>query len=284
MSKIAILTETAADLTDRQKQLDHVFQIPLYILFQDEAYKENEEITADQYFERLDQVDYLPTTSQPTPGDFQEKYQEILALGYEDIIVITLSSELSGTYQSASLAARDYLNVHVINTSFATMAEALIVEQAQRMVVSGLEVEEIVSRIKEVNEETRFYAVLVTLENIVKGGRLPKIANTLTSLLGLKFIISFSEGKLSFLKQVRTINRGMEFMERELAKAMAHSKYPIRVSVAHIDNLDEAKKFKERLESNFADLEVEISSIGPVIGTHGGKGAFGIGWVPVIDE
>lgn len=280
MSKIAILTETTADLTDRQKQLPHLYQIPLYILFGEESYKENIEITHQEYYQRMEEIDYLPTTSQPTPSDFRMKYEEILGGGYDEIIVITMSSKLSGTSQSAALAAEDLQNVHVFNTRMASFGEGLIVEQACHLAENGASSGQIMTHLKVLDEETELLAMLVTLDNVVKGGRLPKAAATIQSFLGLKFIIRLRDGKVSLIKQTRTENKGFQAMAKEFEKALAESDQPLKATIAHVNSSETSQELLDYMSKKFPEVNFDLTSVGPVIGTHAGKGAAGLAWLP----
>lgn len=280
MSKIAILTETTADLTDRQKLMPHLYQIPLYILFGEESYKENIDISHQEYYQRMEEIDYLPTTSQPTPADFMVKYEEILNEGYDEIIVITMSSKLSGTNQSALIAAEDLENVHVFNTRMASFGEALMVEQACHLVEKGVSSEQILNHLKVLDEETKLLAMLVTLGNIVKGGRLPKAAAAIQSFLGLKFIIRLGDGKVSLVKQTRTENKGFQAMAKEFKKALAKSDQPLKATIAHVNSPETGQALLDYMSEQFPEVSFEVTSLGPVIGTHAGNGAAGLAWLP----
>ena len=280
MSTIAILTETTADLTERQKLLPDLYQIPLYILFGNESYKENIDISHQEYYQKMEEIDYLPTTSQPTPADFMAKYEEILKQGYDEIIVITMSSKLSGTNQSAVLAAEDFENVHVFNTRMASFGEGLIVEQACRLVEEGASSGEILDHLKILDEETKLLAMLVTLDNIVKGGRLPKAAASIQSFLGLKFIIRLGEGKVSLVRQTRTESKGFQAMAKEFEKARAESDQPLKAVIAHVNSPESGRELLDYMNEQFPEVDFEITSIGPVIGTHAGNSAVGLGWLP----
>lgn len=280
MSKIAILTETTADLTDRQKLMPHLYQIPLYILFGKESYKENIDISHQEYYHRIEEINYLPTTSQPTPGDFRSKYEEILNEGYDEIIAITMSSKLSGTNQSAMMAAEGLKNVHVFNTRMASFGEGLIVEQACHLIEKGASSEQILNHLKVLDEETKLLAMLVTLDNIVKGGRLPKAAATIQSFLGLKFIIRLGEGKISLVKQTRTENKGFQAMAKEFEKALSKSEQPLKATIAHVNSPETGQALLEYMSEQFPEVNFEVASIGPVVGTHAGNGAAGLAWLP----
>lgn len=284
MTKIAILTETSADLTPRQKEYKCIFQIPLYIIMDGKAYKEEEDISSADYYRQIDQMDEIPKTSQATPYDFKEKFESIFEQNYDHIIVITLSKKLSGTYQSACLAAEDYPEqVSVFPSQTGSVGEGLLVEAAGRMVEAHYSLEEILRELDRLDQAGQLSAALVSIENLVKGGRVPKMAGRLQSFLGLKFAFNLKNGQLHFLKHSRRLNRVLEAMENDFENWYQQQNGPCQVALFHVNDPEQGQKFLKAFKDKFPEVPVELQALGPVIGTHASTGALGMAAIPLVE-
>lgn len=284
MSKIAILTETSTDLTDKQKANPHIFQIPLYVMVEGKAYKENIDISHEDYYARIETLDSLPKTSQATPEDFNQAIQSILDQGYDHVIIITISEKLSGTYQSAALAAKDFADrVTVYGTQTGSVGEGLIVEAAAKMAEKGYSLEDIVQEVRYLDAHNQLSAVVVSIENLVKGGRVPKIAGGIQSFLGLKLVVNVRDGKLNFLKHSRSMKRALDAMEKDFDEWKDQLGQDVKAIIFHVNDPDQGQAYLQDFQSRFPEVEVELASLGPVIGTHGSTGAIGLAAIPLKD-
>jgi len=272
--KIAIVTDSTADLTPELVEELGVTIVPLRVIFGNEAYREGVEITTEEFYERLVKSRQLPTTSAPSVGDFQEVYERLLKEA-DGIISIHISSKLSGTMQVAETARQSVAKperIELVDSQATSVAIGFVVMEAVEAARAGAKLAEVKAAAESAVQRTQVWFMLDTLEYVRRGGRIGRARAYLGTLLRVKPILSFREGEVYPEERVRTRARGLE---RIIQWAVRHQKVK-RAVVAHATTLDEAESIRERLAMAFPNVKVHVVRFGPVIGTHGGPGTIGV--------
>lgn len=276
---IRIITDSAADITRTQAALMDVYTVALDVSFGDDPYDATSDETFETFYSMLAKCRALPTTSQPSPEGFLVLYNEAKAAG-DDVIVITISSKISGTYQSACLAREmaEYSRIFVIDSLSAIMGQRMLVDLAVTMRAKGSGAEEIVDAIKDAMGRIVIMAGLDTLKYLEKGGRIPKSARMLGTMLGVKPLVELVGGKIIMAGKAR--GRAASF---SALLALANKKsdfdtsFPICFGYTGDDTL--CKAFRAQFIDMFPVKEFYTYPIGPVVGTHVGPGAFAVSYL-----
>lgn len=283
---IAVVTDSTAYLSHEQYDLYNIYSIPLSCIVQSEVYKEEIDITSEEFFLRVREMDKLPTSSQPTVGDFTALYEE-LGKEYDAIISIHLSSGISGTYQNAVSVSQaiEHVEIYPYDSELAAAGQAFQVIEAAKLAQKGATVEEILEKLDQIKEATELYFVVDDLTNLVKGGRLSRAAGSVATLLSIKPVLTFVDGLIVPFDKIRTKKKALRKIENLLEESVRSSDYPIQATVVHAFSEQEGLAFKENLETKFPDVEFNLSFLGPVIGVHTGEGAIGMTWtIKTSDE
>jgi len=273
MSKIQIVTDSTADLSiDLIKQFN-ITVVPLRVNFDQETFLEGKELSPKDFYQKLTTVEKLPTTSQPSPGDFAAVYQELAANGVKEIISIHLSKELSGTYQSALLAksmVAEQIKVTVIDSKLVSMGLGLVVLAAARAAREEKTQEEICKIIFEVQNKIKTFFVVDTLEYLQKGGRIGKASSIVGTLLNIKPILTIADGEVHTFEKIRGKGKALDRI-MEIANENIQGK-KVQCAITHSNCLDTALKLHEKILNELNCTEIYISDIGAVVGTHVGPG------------
>ncbi|MDF2924559.1 MAG: fatty acid-binding protein [Paenibacillaceae bacterium] len=280
-SKIRIVTDSTSDIPCEVREALGIEMVPLKVHFGEEAYLDGMTISPEDFYRKLKQAERLPTTSQPSPMDFMDVYAKLAAEPGVQLISIHLSSNLSGTYQSASMAKtmlEQELDVTLVDSRSATYGIGLLVVAAAQAAREGRSKDEILAMIGELRAQTSLYFLVDTLEYLHKGGRIGKAGAVLGSLLNIKPILSVSDdGEVIPVDKVRGTKKAMSRII-ELLKARYSG--PVRVAVAHADTLKHAEELSALIHEHFEVVEMQYTTIGPVIGAHVGGGTVGVFMVP----
>lgn len=282
--KIAIVTDSTAYLTKQQYEDHHIYRLPLSVIINGEALKEEEDITSEQYFDLIRDHETLPTSSQPTIGDIETLFTE-LAKEYDAIISVHLSSKISGTFQSVASVGRyvEGIKVYPYDSGYSCTAQAYFVLEAVRLANHGASVQEIFDTFHQMQESLKAYFVVDDLHNLVRGGRLSNGAASIGTLLKVKPILYFKDKKIVVFEKIRTQKKAMRRIEELLGKDLAKG-YPIISTIIHANAENKAIAWKEALEAKFPEVIFHLSYFGPVIGTHLGEGALGMTWVEDVSK
>lgn len=277
--RIAIVTDSTAYLSEEDYERGNVYSVPLSCIFKDGAYREGVDMTTEEFFEKVRTVSELPTSSQPTVGDFTGVY-EILQKEYDAIISIHLSSKISGTYQNSHTVARSIgdINVYPVDTELTAAGQAFLVREASKMASEDKTVQEIIDHLEAMKKITELYFVVDDLTNLIKGGRLSKAAGGFATLLKIKPVLTLKAGEIVPYDKIRTKKKALKKIESLFEEAIEKADYPIKATVIHAYSEEEGLAFKARLEKNFPNIPFEMSYVGPVIGVHAGEGAVGLAW------
>lgn len=278
MRKIAIVTDSAADLPqDIVKELD-IHMVPLGVNFSSESYLDGVDINTAEFYQKLENTDELPTTSQATPGELQEVYTRLLK-EHDHVISIHISSKLSGTYQSSELA-RDMIGsdkVTVMDSYIASLGQGMLAIMAAEMAHEGKSVADIVQALrKRIDTQYAIFTIDV-LENMVKGGRATAAAGFFGSILKIKPILHVSpttDGRIEALDKVRGRKKALKKV-LEVAKEKGLDLSKQRMAIAH-SLAEDLGQFVAMLKETLQPQDVIISNIGPTVGTHTGRGTIAL--------
>ena len=273
--KTRIIVDSTADLLPEYKNRVHV--VPLTVRFGDDEYIDGVTIDRRSFYEKLIESDVLPATSQATPDAFAKEYEAAKAAG-ESAVVITLSSNLSGTYQSAVIASEGYENIHIVDSGSAAIGGGIFVEMALRLLDAGLEAEEIARKLEEEKKNIVVVALVDTLEYLKKGGRISKTAAFAGAVLNIKPVLSLINGEINILGKARGSKLGNNLLVQQIEKAggIDFTK-PILLGYTGISDAL-LKKYIEDSKHIWEEGldEVRYATIGSVIGTHAGPGAIAV--------
>ena len=273
---VRIVTDSGIDLPG---ELDpRLTVIPLGITFGTTTYADGVDLTNDRFYELLIESDELPKTSQATPFAYQQVFEQVRAAG-EEAVVITLSSKLSGTYQSAVTAAADYPEVHVVDSKNVTIGQSLLVLYALRLVDEGLGAAEIAEKVEAVVGRVCLLALLDTLEFLKRGGRIPKSVGAIGEMLSIKPVVGVEDGEVVMLGKARGSKNGRNQLHQQVEKHGIDFDMPVLLGYTGLSQ----KLLKKYLEDNRAIWEhmvseddLPIASVGATIGTHVGPGAIAL--------
>jgi DegV family protein with EDD domain len=275
MTKIAILTDSSAYLPQDLIQKFKIHVIPLVVIFGEETLLDVVDIDISEFHRRLSEGPIHPSTTQPNPEDFLVVYEK-LAEEYDGIVAPLISSELSGTVNSAMVAKEqfDRIPVRVIDSRSTSMGLGQAVLAAARASADGKSIDEVEQAAREVCEKVKVLFVVDTLEYLHKGGRIGGASRFLGTALGLKPLLHLNEGRVDALEKIRTKRKAIERM-LELAREYANGQ-PVNVSVLHADVPEEAEILKSTVMDCFECVDVHVTDLSPAIATHAGPGTLGI--------
>ena len=266
---IRIIVDSTADLTPQVRE--RVIVVPLTVHFGEEEFVDGIDLTAAEFYEKLAVSPVLPTTSQASPYAFSAAFGQAVAEG-EEVIAITVSSRLSGTYQSAVIAAEDYPgSVHVVDSRSIALGSAILTEYALGLVDEGRSAEEIVSLLEAARERIRLMAVVDTLEFLQRGGRLSKTAAIAGGLLSIKPVIALVDGEIKVIAKGRGNKQANAMMNQQVRTAGIDTAMPMMLGYTGTSS-----DLLECYCSECGDLWPEgtpRSVVCGVVGTHAGPGA-----------
>jgi DegV family protein with EDD domain len=274
----AIVLDSTADYPDGPERFPNWRVVPLYVRFGDESFRDYVELGPHDFYEQLRRASQLPTTSQPTPGDFLAAYRELG--GYERILSFHIPEKLSGTVESARRAGEELGGgtVRAIDTGTVSAGLAMLALAVQRRLERGTDDDELDALVERSRRESRIVFTVDTLEFLAKGGRIGKAAAMAGTLLNIKPILEIEDGEVVPRKRVRGAHKAfLEFIE--LFEQGSVDRPSLHVGIAHAaapERLDALRQLVARTRPQ-AVLEVE-TTLGAVVGTHAGPGAVGLFW------
>ena len=282
MEKIAIIMDSTAYLSeDLKKELD-ISTVYLNLVIGNNSYKEIIDMPLDKYYDYLKNPNNpFPTTSQPAIGEVVACLEKLKEEGYTDVIAIALSSGISGTYSSYSVAGLmvDGLNVHPFDSEVSCRPEGYYAIKAARLIKEGKSCKEIISALNEMKKVSKAYFMADDLSHLQRSGRLSGAQAMVGSLLQVKPLLHFDDKVIVPFQKIRTykkvVSRMYELFDEYYKQ---HEEEHITVCVLHVDALDKAEEIKKYIEENYSNVTVDIDGISPVISTHLGIGAVAIGW------
>ena len=273
---VRIITDSGFDVPDASDA--RLTVLPLSITFGDTTYADGVDLTNDRFFELLIESDELPKTSQATPYAYTQIFERVRAAG-DEAVVITLSSGLSGTYQSALTAAADYPEVHVVDSKSVTIAQGILVQYALRLVDEGHTAGEVASMVESARERLVLLALLDTLEYLKRGGRIPKSVGTIGELLSIKPVVGVRDGEVVMLGKARGSKNGRNLLHQEVEKNGIDFTMPVLIGYSGLSDKLLRKYLEDHRaiwEDKVAEEDLPITSVGATVGTHVGPNAIAL--------
>ncbi|PDH69785.1 MAG: hypothetical protein CNE88_01920 [Acidimicrobiales bacterium MED-G01] len=274
MASVHIVTDSSCDLPDNLITEMNIKIVPLKIRFGDTEFVDRVELTTDQFWEKCQISDELPSTAAPSPGAFVEEFQNAASEGATGIVAIILSGELSATIDAAQQAAqlvKDEIEVRVIDSRTVTLGLGSVVVRAATAANSGATIEEVSAIATDSINRTQVHAALDTLENLRKGGRIGAAGSLLGSMLSIKPIIEVRNGVVEPAGKQRTRGKALSYLVG-VVEQNADQIEQIFVTHAACDDVD---SFLEQVRS-VVNVEVLVGQVGPVVGAHAGIGTIGV--------
>ena len=274
MDKIKIITDGSCDLSHEVLNKFNINVVPLGVSFGEEHYTAGVDIDNKEFYAKMKDSKELPITFCPSPENFCKEYQ----CEEDKIIVIALSSKLSGTYNSASLARDLYLSEHkekdirVIDSMTGSIGAGLLLIKAAKMISDGKDIDEIVEAIENLKEKFSFYGTLETLENAIKGGRINPLAGKIIGALNFKAIVQIKDGVVKPIDKARGESNSIKKVANYITSSIEDTKDKI-LCLMHANCPEKAHKLLSIIEKTHKFDEVYISEVGPVMGTYTSEGA-----------
>lgn len=274
--KIKLITDSTCDIAPQVLASKGIQFVPLKVLFKDKEYVDKIDLTNPEFYEMMRSSKELPTTSQVNPGEFYDVFESALKEGSE-VVGLFLSSELSGTFNSAVIA-KEMLGsdkIHLIDSRSVSFALGLMVLKTQQKIDDGASVSEVIQFASEMCANSQLYGMLDTLENLKKGGRLSSGTAMIGKMLNLKPIIEVKEGRVNVAEKARGSRKGLAWMIDQLAASYPDGQID-ELAIAHANDLENLKDIKALLLEKFNIGTIHEIEIGSVVGTHTGQGAVGV--------
>jgi len=276
---IRIVVDSTSDLTYEIIQKYNIKMVPLTVNFENESFLDKVELSTKDFFDKLEAAEKLPTTTLVSPGTFLEVFSEILLEG-DQVLGLFISSELSGTYDSARMAKEmiGSEDIHIVDTKSVCLGSFALVLEAIRLIGEKKPVEEIVNELEALKEKTVVVAALDTLKYLEKGGRLSKGQAVIGSLLNIKPIIAVKDGKITLIDKIRGKNKTIKWIDEWIEK----NNFDLSdktVLLFHGRAYEQLKVLRNTIEEKYKIKNIIEQEIGAVIGTHAGPGVLGIGFI-----
>jgi DegV family protein with EDD domain len=269
---VRIVTDSTADLTEEQQRAAGITVVPLNVHFGDEVFRDHVDLTGDEFFRRLKASSQLPRTSQPSVGVFEEAFKK-LREGGDDIVAVHLSSKVSGTYNSALMAAQSVGQeaIEVVDSLTTSMALGFMALEGARLARAGKDRAAISAQLRALVPKARVICVVDTLTYLERGGRIGKARALLGSLLNVKPILQLKDGEVVPLGRARgrpqALSRLVELLGRDGKVA--------QLAIMHGAAQTDAAQLRDRVASSYPGLDISLTEIGAVLGTHTGPGVIG---------
>jgi DegV family protein with EDD domain len=287
--KTAIIIDSTAYANETIRNHPDVYELFLTTTFEDGTqFEDSSDIEVQkEFYKKLQASDNLPKTSQPAPGKYIALIEEIIEKGYDQLLCIHLSQTFSGTYQTAKMLTNEYkdqLDVCVIDSKGVSLIIGALVEQALDMIEKGVPFKDICEKTEWSAKYGTIYLTVSDLDNLVKGGRANMTTAKIGSLLKIRPLLYVDEeGKVQLLEKIRTDKK----VNRRLADIAVKdfNKFPngIMLKFAHAVDEERLQNTIDTVHEKLPELDYEVGTLGPVIGTHTGAGTVGMGTIPIAD-
>lgn len=275
MKNIKLITDGSCDLSQEIIDRSKVEIVDVMVSFGDKSYSTRTDITIPEFYEMMKDYNELPKTSCPSPNQFLDAFD----CEEDNIIVLCLTSKLSGIYNSAVLAKNMYeeengnkKRIEIIDTTTGSIGQALLVSKVANMINEDKSMDEIVNTIEKLKHEVVFYGALYTLENAIKGGRINAIAGKIIGALNLKAIVHITDGLVKPMDKARgdknSINKVIDYIKNNVHKTSG-----TKLAIGHANCPEKAIKIKEILENYHNFKEVHVMEVGPSMGVYTSEGA-----------
>lgn len=275
-----MVTDSCSGMPPDLAAASGVTVVPLTVCFGEEAFRDGVDISAAEFYRRLASAPELPSTSQPPVAEFLKVFARLVDEGdCAGILVVTLSHKVSGTYQSALQAAREFTRVpvEVMDSLTASVPQMFCALAAARAAAGGASLAEVAGVAREVAGRARLYAMLDTLEYLRRGGRIGRAAAWAGAILQIKPVLTLERGEVVPVVRLRTRRKALEYIVNRLREEVVLGK-PLHAGILHADSPREAAALAEQVEREFRPVELIVSEFTPVMGAHTGPGVLGVGY------
>jgi DegV family protein with EDD domain len=273
----AIVLDSTADFPDAQIRFPNMRVVPLYVRFGEESFRDYVELDPHDFYTRLRTAAELPTTSQPTPQDFLTVYHALA--GYERIYSLHISAKLSGTFQSATIAAADEGDqIRLLDTESASVGIGMLALAIQELLARGTTDEEVEELFQRYRERAVILFTVDTFEFLAKGGRIGRGKALMGSLLNVKPILAIEDGEVVPITRARGRAKAFDEFRKRFEEATDDGP-GLAVGIAHAEAEDAVEQLREIVVTARPQAEVKlVTSLGAVVGTHAGPGTVGFFW------
>ena len=275
---IRIFSDSTCDLSTEDQERLQIYIVPLTVNFSGTTYLDGIDITNEEFYDRLDTCEELPTTSQPSPQSFIDAFKGFLEAG-DEIVGVFISSEISGTYNSACIAKQMLMTdkLHIIDSRGATVGLALLLSEAAGYRDAGFTAAQIVDHIVLLSKKIRFFAALNSLKYLRKGGRISATTAVVGEFLGVKPLVSIVDGKILMVGKARGMQKTLELMLQKVLTDLPDLHYP--VAFTHSCTPELVRKAVESFKDPLKLVDWLTCGISSVIGTYAGRGSVGFAYI-----
>lgn len=266
-----IIIDSTVDMSAQLRSRTHI--VPLIVRFGEEEYQDGVTINYEQFYEKLAVCTDLPTSSQPSPDAFEATYQAVTDSG-DEAVVLTISGKLSGTYQSACIAAEEFSNIYVVDSMTAAIGTGALAQYALQLAETGMDAKSVWARLEEVKGDVKLLAVLDTLEFLKRGGRLSATAAMAGTLLNIKPVITIADGAIEVVGKARGLRRGNAMLTEQIEAAGGID--PNMPLVLGYTGVSDELLRAYMSENPQLSEDICVTPIGSTIGTHVGPGAYAV--------
>lgn len=276
--RTAVVTDSTAYTTSEERSRLNIRMIPLSVNIAGELFAEEVDITASEFYDKVRGAKEFPKTTQPPIGEFVALYEE-LGKDYDEVVSIHLSSGISGTYQGAVQAGEmvEGIDVYTFDSEISCAVQGFYVLRAAEMAAEGATAKEIMDALADMKQYVRAYFIVDDLAHLQRGGRLSSAAALIGGLLQVKPVLQFVDKVIVPFEKIRTRKKALKRVEELLAEDASKFEEMDAV-VIHGNCVTEAEEWLAQLAANYPNVNFKLSYFGPVIGTHLGEGAMGLGW------
>lgn len=286
--KIALVTDSTSVLTKKEAEDNNVIVTPIPIIVDDKEYLEGINITSSQLFEMQRNGAAFPKTSQPAIGEMIELFDKLHDDGYDAIIAITLSSGISGFYETLKNIARNnpQYGLYPYDSKMTVRLQGYLVLATAQMIKAGYEPQEILNRLDQIRNTIDEFFVVDDLKNLSRGGRLSNASAFIGTMLHIKPLLTFEDGKIIAFDKIRSLKRAVSKVEELTLERTSKLSYrdKLRLFVFHSNDAKQAEGIKEFIEENFPGMPVDVAEFSPVIATHLGEKSIAIAWMIDITQ
>ncbi|KJU74705.1 hypothetical protein AH70_05160 [Pediococcus damnosus LMG 28219] len=275
MAKVKIVTDSSCGVTDQEVQDYNITIVPLTVMIDDTIYVERETISNEEFLNKMQHSKALPKTSQPPIGKFVETFDKLGEDGSQ-VICFDMLEAISGTVHAAEQAAQlSKTDVTVVDSQTTDRALAFQVIEAAKLAQAGKSRDEILKAAVNIRDHTKLYMGVMTLDNLVKGGRISYMTGMISGFLNIRIVLQVTQGELKVVAKGRGMKTINKFFD-EVYKKMAKTSNIKAIGISHVGALQTVLPIKEKIQEMFPDIKILVRETVPIIATHGGPGAFAL--------
>jgi len=277
---IAVVADSAASLPQSSHGYDFLYVVPMNINVDGFEFIDKHENSLDEFYRLMKQGSPTIKTSQPSPNAYLSVFKKIVSKSINKIICVTVSSKLSGSYNSACIAAKEVndqlnsVNIEVVDSKSAAAGEGLIVLELCKMIQQGFNIDQVLSSVQSIVQNTSMVGAIENLHYAWKSGRIPRLAYWGSNMLGIKPVFELNEGEITLLAKPRTSKKVNEKIINYLLDKSSES--DLSISIMHADELERALQLIERIKAEMKYRELFLTNVSPIIGTYAGPGMIGV--------